>query len=68
MVNSYTKIHSDYGVIANYNTIVKTYSDGSKKLVYTSYDKLKGIQRVSKKHGQSSQEDLERYKYLLLYT
>lgn len=67
ILNSYSKINSDFGIVANYNTTVKTYSDGSKKIVYTSYDKIKGTERKSNSGvGKSSEEELERYKLINL--
>lgn len=64
---SYNKISSDFGIVANYNTVIKSYSDGSKKIVYTSYDKIKGTQKNPKSGvGNLSEEELERYKFLNL--
>lgn len=67
ILTSYNKINSDFGVVANYNTIIKSYSDGTKKMVYSSYDKIKGTQKKSNSGvGNSSEEELERYKLINL--
>lgn len=51
----------DQGVVAEYNTVLKHFPDGTQHIRYTSYSNLKGQSRGALHNGSSSQEDLERY-------
>lgn len=67
ILTDYDKISSDFGTVANYNTTIKSYSDGTKKMIYSSYDKVKGTQKKSNSgSGNSSEEELARYKLINL--
>lgn len=52
------------GLSIEYNTIKKTFLDGTERVEYRSYSNFKGIPKNNKKNGSSSIEQLERYNYI----
>lgn len=51
----------EQGVVAEYNTVLKQFPDGTTHIRYTSFSNLKGQGRVVQHNGSSSKEELERY-------
>lgn len=49
------------GVVVEYNTVLKSFPDGTTHVRYTSYSNLKGQSRGTVHNGSSSSEELERY-------
>lgn len=49
------------GVVVEYNTVLKKFSDGTIHLKFTSYSNLKGQSREVVHNGSSTLEELERY-------
>lgn len=53
---------SDFqGVVAEYNTVLKIFPDGTTHVRYTSFSNLKGQGRVVQHNGTSTEDELERY-------
>ena len=64
MVNlpGYNTLKSDtQGVVVEYNTVIKKFSDGTSHIRYTSYSNLKGQSRDAIHNGSSTLEELDRY-------
>ena len=57
------RIHkSDYqGVVAEYNTVLKMFPDGTTHVRHNSFSNLKGQGRVVQHNGTSTDDELERY-------
>lgn len=59
---SYNTLKSDtQGIVVEYNTVIKKFSDGTSHIRYSSYSNLKGQSRDSIHNGSSTKEELERY-------
>lgn len=55
------------GIIYEFNTKIKKYSDNSFKIIHSTYSNLKGLSKNNKHNGTSTLEQLERYKALRVY-
>ena len=61
-LSPYKTLSSDYqGVVAEYNTVLKTFPDGTTHIRFTSYSNLKGQGRTIIHTGTSTDEELKRY-------
>lgn len=56
-----------FGLLIEYNTKIKTYADGSKKVKYTNYDISLGLVTNQKSSRVSTEDERERQKYKNLY-
>ena len=58
---------SDVGAVGEYNTTIKEYKGNRFKLRYNSYSNLKGLCLNNKHNGNSTEEQLERYRQKRLF-
>lgn len=61
------KNSADHLILAEYNTVIKTYADGSQKIKCTSYSNFKGHSGKRDRGSKSDDEELFRQKYKNLY-
>lgn len=57
----------NHTIVARYNTVIKTYADGSQKIKSSSYSNFKGFSRKNTLGSTLTDEELERIRYKNLY-
>lgn len=61
-LNTFITHNNDFsGVSVEYNTVKKTFLDGTSRVEYRSYSNFKGIPRNNIKNGSSTSDELARY-------
>lgn len=66
IIHKFDILKSDSGMVASYNTTIKKYLNGTKKIAYHSYNSFKGLPKLFNGVGGSTEEEKERYKYINL--
>lgn len=61
------KNSTTHTILKRYNTVIKTYADGSQKIKSSNYSKFKGHSGKRDRSSKSDDEELKRLKYKNLY-